>query len=266
MMAGEPAQFIWYELMTSDLPAALEFYRSVVGWTTAEQKMSELEFRYEIISAGPNMVAGAMALTDDMCAGGARPGWIGTIGVPDTDAAANRVVQAGGSLHMGPADIPNVGRFAMVADPGGAVFQLMTPIMPEEAPPAPTPNAPGHVGWHELYAADGQEAAFAFYSEQFGWTTAQMMDMGECDGQPGSYRIFAAGGEPIGAMMNKPAEAPIGAWQFYFTVDAIDAAVGRIQAGGGTVLMGPMAVPDDNWIVMATDPQGANFALVAPKR
>ena len=49
-------------------------------------------------------------------------------------------------------------------------------------------------------------------------------------------------------------------------VEAIDSAIERVKAGGGTVVNGPMPVPGDSWIVQATDPQGAFFCLVAPKR
>ena len=48
--------------------------------------------------------------------------------------------------------------------------------------------------------------------------------------------------------------------------DAIDAAAARIAAAGGKVVNGPMEVPGGSWIVNALDPQGALFALVAPKR
>ena len=62
---------------------------------------------------------------------------------------------------------------------------------------------PGHVGWHELYAGEWK-SAFDFYAGQFGWTKGEAMDMGEM----GTYQIFAAGGEPIGGMMTKPADMP----------------------------------------------------------
>lgn len=256
------AKFIWYELMTSDQDAAILFYKEVVGWSAAEQTMASLDFRYTLLSAGERAVAGLMALTADMRAGGAQPGWVGVIGVPDTDEAARRVVEAGGAVHMGPEDIPNVGRFAFVSDPGGAVFELMTPIPPEQEPTPLPRTAPGNVGWHELYSGTGQEAAFDFYSRLFGWTTVELMDMGPM----GQYRLFAAGGDPIGGMMSKPELMPAPAWSFYFVVEGIDAAIERINANGGQVLMGPHEVPDGSWIVQALDPQGAHFALVSQVR
>ncbi|HVQ08848.1 MAG TPA: VOC family protein [Allosphingosinicella sp.] len=126
--------FIWYELMTSDQDAAAAFYSAVVGWTAADQNMAELDFRYTILSVGERGVAGLMALTDEMKAGGAVPAWVGVIGVADTDAEAKRIARDGGAVIKEPDDIPNVGRFAVVADPGGAVYEVMTPLPREEEP------------------------------------------------------------------------------------------------------------------------------------
>jgi predicted enzyme related to lactoylglutathione lyase len=246
--------------MTSDQDAAEAFYGAVVGWRMADAGQPGM--RYTILSAGDRGMGGLMALPADACAAGARPGWLGYIGVPDTDGAAKRIVEAGGSIHRAPENIPNVGRFAVVADPGGAVFQLLTPLPREDAPPAAEATTPGLVSWHELYASIGQEAAFAFYSGQFGWETAELMDMGPM----GKYRIFGADGVPMGGMMDKPENVPASAWAFYVNVDGLDAAVKRIEANGGQVLMGPHEVPGGSWIVRAVDPQGAAFALVSTER
>jgi uncharacterized protein len=85
-------------------------------------------------------------------------------------------------------------------------------------------------------------------------------------GAMGTYQLFAAGGEPIGGMMNKPDVIPSPIWLFYFNATAVDAAVARVTAQGGQVLNGPLQVPGGSWIVQCADPQGAMFALVAPLR
>lgn len=255
--------FIWYELLTSDQDAAIDFYKAVVGWTADDQVMPEMgDLRYTMLSAGDRQVGGLMQINDEMRQHGARPAWIGYIAVADTDAAAQRIVAAGGTLQMGPDDIPNVGRFAMVADPGGAPFYLMTPLPRDDAPPPAAMDTPGLVSWHELYASNGQEAAFAFYSNQFGWETTELMEMGEM----GKYRLFGLNGVAFGGMMDKPAQVPASFWGFYVNVDGLDAAIERIKANGGSVLMGPQEVPGNAWIVQATDPQGAFFALVSMTR
>jgi len=67
-------------------------------------------------------------------------------------------------------------------------------------------------------------------------------------------------------MMNHPQPGAHSAWLFYFNVDGIDAAVERVKAGGGELLMGPMEVPGGSWVLQGTDPQGATFALIATRR
>lgn len=252
--------FIWYELMTSDPDAAVAFYRGVVGWNTADAGQAGME--YTILSVGDRGVGGVMAIPDEAARSGARPAWLGYIGVPDTDDHAKRIAEAGGELHRAPENIPEVGRFAVVADPGGAMFMVMTPLPREDAPPPSAPGTTGVVGWHELASSMGQEAAFAFYSKQFGWETAELMDMGPM----GKYRVFTADGVTLGGMMDRPAEAPASGWTFYVNVDGLDAAIERIKARGGQVLMGPHEVPGGSWIVRALDPQGASFALVSARR
>src|SRR5215468_952041 len=257
---SESTTFIWYELMTSDPDAAGAFYRGVVGWNTADAGQPDMQ--YTILSAGDQGVGGLMAIPAEAARAGAKPAWLGYVGVPDTDDFAKRIVEAGGALHRAPENIPDVGRFAVVADPGGAMFMLLTPLPREGAPPRSEPGTPGLVGWHELASSIGQEAAFAFYSKQFSWKTADLMDMGAM----GKYRVFSADGVPIGGMMDKPAEAPASGWTFYVNVDGLDAAIERIEARGGQVVMGPHEVPGGSWIVQAADPQGARFALVSARR
>ncbi|HEV2747350.1 MAG TPA: VOC family protein [Allosphingosinicella sp.] len=259
-VSAKAGKFIWYELMSRDREAAEAFYRAVIGWTMADAGQPDM--RYTILSAGGRGMGGLMQLTQTMFDGGARPGWVGYIGVADTDAKAQEIAAAGGRILMQPGDIPDVGRFAMVADPGGAAFYLLTPLPRDEAPPPAEPTTPGLVSWHELYSSLGQEAAFAFYSSQFGWETMQEMDMGAM----GTYRIFGADGVQMGGMMDKPANLPSSTWGFYINVDGIDAAVDRLSVHGGTVVMGPHEVPGGSWIVQAVDPQGAAFALVSPTR
>jgi predicted enzyme related to lactoylglutathione lyase len=256
-MPASAKSFVWYELMTTDMDAAKTFYSTVVGWTA--QAWGQSDTPYTLMSAGDKMVAGVMPLPADTLATGAKPGWVGYIGVDDVDAATERVKQAGGAVHRPPADIPEVGRFSVVTDPQGAVFMLFTPSG-EGSAPAPAGTS-GHVGWRELYASDWA-SAFDFYAGQFGWTKADAMDMGPM----GTYQLFATGGDPIGGMMNKPKEIPAPVWLYYFNVAEADAAAARVTAHGGQVLMGPHEVPGGSWIMQGVDPQGAMFALVAPRR
>jgi predicted enzyme related to lactoylglutathione lyase len=97
-----PGRFMWYELMTTDAKAAGEFYRAVVGWKT--QAMGDAYTTFHVGDA--NGMAGMLTLSDEVQAGGARPVWMGYVGVDDVDDYAQRLTKAGGTVHQPPADIP----------------------------------------------------------------------------------------------------------------------------------------------------------------
>ena len=252
-MSQAVAKFVWYELTTTDLDAAQAFYEKVVGWSIADSGMPGM--RYSAISAPSGMVGGMMAINDEMRARGVPPCWTGYVAVSNVDDYAQRVTAAGGQVHMAPQDIPGVGRFAVVADPFGAVFMLFTPNSDQQ--PTATGMEPGRTGWHELHAGD-REAAFAFYAGLFGWTKTAAHDMGPM----GLYQMFATGADAVGGMMTKSADMPQSCWLFYFNVDSAKAAGERAVAAGGKLLNGPMEVPGGAWIVQCQDPQGAMFAMV----
>ena len=257
-MPTSPNAFVWYELMTTDADAAKAFYRAVVGWD-AQEWGGQREMRYIIMSAGEKMVAGLMPLPAEVSAAGGRPGWLGYIGTDDVDAATQRVSQAGGAVYRAPADIPDVGRFSVVADPQGAVFMLFTPLGADDSPAAA--GTAGHVGWRELYASDWPRA-FDFYSAQFGWTKADAVDMGPM----GIYQLFAAGGEPIGGMMNKPRRRSFAGLAVLFQCSRDRRRCRARHGQWRRILNGPLQVPGGSWIVQCMDPQGAMFALVACTR
>jgi predicted enzyme related to lactoylglutathione lyase len=256
-MASSHGKFVWYDLMTTDMPAAEKFYGRVVGWGAQDSGMPGQ--KYTLFTTPQRPVGGLMTIPDEARKAGAQPMWSGYIAVDDVDAYAAKVKRVGGAIHVPPEDIPTVGRFAMVSDPQGAVFALFKGS--SEPPGDAAPGTQGHIGWHELHAADGG-AAFDFYASQFGWTKAEAMDMGAM----GVYQIFARNGTPTGGMMTKPAGMPHPMWLYYFYVDAIDAAAERVKAGGGEVTNGPMEVPGGQWIVQCLDPQGAMFALLGPRK
>ena len=262
MTASRP-QFIWYELMTRDGAAAAAFYGKVVGWTATPSP--GVNGSYQILNAGSVGVGGILSFQDGVSPCGSEPAWVGYIGTRDLDGDMARVVAAGGQVALGRTEIPGVGHFAMMTDPQGAAFILMTPFSTEPLPEVP-PNTPGHIGWRELHALDGT-AAFGFYCETFGWTPARVGDMTAMDmGAHGLYRLFGVGGPALGGVMNKMADTPRPTWAFYFNVDRLDAAVARAREAGGTIATEAVPVPGGAWIAHIVDPQGAYFGLVAAER
>ena len=256
-MSMTHGKFVWYELMTTDMKAAEEFYKDVVGWTSEDSGNKEMH--YTLFLADGTRVAGLMTMPDGALKMNVPPAWLGYIAVDDVDASAKKLAELGGTVHHEPEDIPGIGRFAIVTDPHGATFALFRGDgdMPEIAQ-----HANGNIGWNELMAGD-LAIEYPFYEKMFGWTKDQTMPMGEM----GDYQLFAHNGTVIGGMMTKPADVPAPPyWGFYFNVEALDAAIGKAEARGAKVLNGPMEVPGDAWVVNCADPQGAHFSLVSMKR
>ncbi len=199
-----PNQFFWHELMTSDTKAAQKFYCDVVGWTT--QDAGAAGAQYTLFQVKDQGVGGMLEISPDMAEHGARPGWLGYVSVSDVDQTVSRIRAEGGKIHIAPQEVPGVIRFALVADPQGAVFYIAKGLRPDAPPPLPV-GTPGTIGWNELMAGEWQ-TAFAFYEKLFGWTKDQAIDMGPM----GTYQLFAAGGPAIGGMMTKPTAIPMPHW------------------------------------------------------
>jgi predicted enzyme related to lactoylglutathione lyase len=253
----------WYELGTGDLEGAGDFYGKVFGWQVADSGMDG--FDYRLAKSDGDMVAGMMSLADQE--GSPPPNWLIYFAVDDCDRTAADIAQAGGKVYKEPADIPGTGRFAVAADPQGAVFGLLQPDMSqmseadrakaEAGEGAFNQKKAGHGNWNELMSSDPQ-AGFAFYSGLFGWTRGDAMDMGDM----GTYQLFRHKDVDIGAMMGL-GNSPVPAWLPYFGVGGkVTDAIETINDAGGTVHHGPMEVPGPAYIAVAQDPQGAWFAIV----
>lgn len=263
-MARPPTDFIWYELMTTDPDAAADFYGAVVGWKVGDPMPgSATDYRMIVRDDGGN-AGGVLGLTPEMQQGGARSAWLPYLYVTDVDASVKAIEAEGGTVQMPATDLP-VGRIAMVADPQGVPIYIMDPVPPEDDPDAQSDvfaeKSLQRVGWNELASPDS-DASRDFYARYFGFEFNEVMDMGAM----GEYRFIDHDGRRLGAIMQRQSEEQPALWMLYFRVPGIAAAKDTIKAKGGTVIMGPMEVPGDEWIVLATDPQGAAFGLVAAQK
>lgn len=255
---SDHGRFIWYELMTPDVAGATAFYGDVVGWTASQMPGGDMP--YWVLEADGYGVGGVMALGEEHKAAGIPPNWTAYVAVDDADAAVEKARSLGGSVMREPQDIPGVGRLAIIADPAGAVLAVMKPTPPPGGRPEAPKDALGHTGWHELYSGP-TDTTFAFYQGLFGWTKDEVHDLGPM----GAYQLFSNQDGQVGGMMQKPDNLPATCWLYYVRVGDIDAAAGRVRAGGGQVLNGPMEVPGGDWVLQGMDPQGAMFCLMGHK-
>jgi len=244
-------RFVWYELLTNDPQAAIAFYTEVVGWKT--QKWETGEYTMWVGSQGP--LGGVTQLPEQAKQMGAWPYWQANVEVANVDETVEKVKQLGGKVYH-TEDVPTVGRFAVIADPQGAVIAVFTPAGNMQSHDV---AKPGEFSWHELYTTD-HEAAFSFYQQIAGWERLGEFDMGPM----GKYLIYGRNGKPLGGMFTKSKEMPMPpSWIYYVQVDDLEGAVARATKMGARVLNGPMDVPGGSRIAQIADPQGAVFALHA---
>jgi predicted enzyme related to lactoylglutathione lyase len=121
-IVNEPGTLTWNELVTTDTAAAQSFYAKVFGWGAVTH--GEGAGAYTEFQVAGRSIAGMMQRPAEMPE--MPPYWGVYFDVADVDATAKRVGELGGTLFMPPRDI-EPGRFAVAADPSGAMFSVMTP-------------------------------------------------------------------------------------------------------------------------------------------
>lgn len=250
--------YAWYDLMTTDVEGARAFYGKVVGWDAPQWHVGPPA--YYMWKMGDKGMGGLMELPEHARAMGAPSHWIAYVECDDVDATAALAVQLGGRVLVPAMDAAGIGRWAFLADPQGGVFAAFKGSNPDAGP---ANSGLGSFCWHELMSPD-PDAAFDFYAALFGWARHTAMDMGPM----GTYQLFGLAGSEIslGGMMGmSPGQPGPAAWCYYAVVDDVARATADIKDNGGQILHGPAQVPGGDWITMATDPQGAMFAVFSNK-
>ncbi len=120
-IVGEPNSMCWQELNTTDTDRAADFYSGVFGWEPQKQTM--LDFVYTYFKQGERMSGGMMKIQPEW--GPVPPHWMVYFAVDDCDGKAAQAEKLGGKILTPPADVPEIGRFALLQDPQGAAFAII---------------------------------------------------------------------------------------------------------------------------------------------
>nr|WP_202523504.1 VOC family protein [Kitasatospora sp. SID7827] len=248
------------ELGAPDVSAAAAFYGPVLDW------------RFERPGGADDSL---LATTDGLAAAGlgplvergARPAWTPYFFTPDVHETAASVLRAGGTVRVGPRDVPGrASTAARFTDPQGGRFAVCTPGPGGGLAAA---DRPGSLCWTELYTTDAG-AALAFYEAVFGWQH-------EATPMPGTpetaYTVLTPAGQPAermhgGLLQVSPAALTLSggvpAWHPVFAVPDCDAAAATVQERGGLVVMPPETAPGIGRMSVCVDPSGADFVLMTP--
>ena len=274
--AYPPGVPCWVDTGQRDPRAAVAFYGDLFGWDFEDRTPPGASEPYFVAQLRGRDVAGVGAQPPGAPP---TPSWSTYVAVQSADAAARAVKDAGGSVLMGPFDIPGAGRMGVFADPSGAVFCVWEA---KETKGAQLVNEPGTWNFSELNTRD-PEGAKAFYGAVFGWEAGSLE--GGDDGGGGVWRMpgygdFLAQRDPDLRERMADVQAPEGFedavawlvpmsgdrftdetpphWSITFAVDDADATAERAEKLGGKVLAPPVDAP---WVRMTvlSDPQGAVF-------
>ena len=208
---------------------------------------------YTVASSAGRQVAGMMAYAPELASEAAR--WTVFIVVDDLAKSLERVVAAGGAVAQSPVEIPGGAEIAVVADPSGAMFALISGG-PEPGDPYFS-DEPGAVCFAELMTGDLDSAA-RFYGEVFDWTAESD------EGGPVPYTVCNLDGDAVAGMIGRPSEISLDvpdAWSIYFAAESCEATVQRAVELGGSVIVPTTPTPMGPFAVVA-DPEGAAFQIM----
>jgi len=121
-LVNESGTLTWNELMARDIPGSKTFYSAVFGWDPNSVPFGAGEYTEWKVGGRP---IGGMIEIDENYPPDLPANWLAYFAVDDCDAAVAKVVELGGEISVPPTDIPP-GRFAVVADPNGGFFALIT--------------------------------------------------------------------------------------------------------------------------------------------
>jgi len=240
----------WVDVSSPDLEKTAGFYCGLLGWELTPD-MGPDAGGYRLFLKDGATVAGIGPLGDG------PPAWSTYFHVDDVAATAARIGELGGTLAVGPMDLPNdSGRMAFGVDPTGGFFGMHQAGGNHIG--AGIVNEPGSLAWNELNVRD-VDTAIKFYDALLGSSTEPM------DDSPDPYRLMKIEGRAVAGVMHMGDQFPEGVptqWVPYFAVDDADASCQAASDAGGGVIAAPFDTPVGKMAVLH-DPTGAVFAIGA---
>lgn len=246
-----PGSIGWFDLMTTDAPAARAFYAALFDW---EIEVGPPEFGgYGLCKRRGRNAAGLGPMPPGDAG---RPAWSVYFITDDADATAARITGAGGAIVVPPMDVGDEGRMLVATDPTGAVFGAWQPRAHRGAQVV---HEPGAMAWAEVNTRDAARA-HAFYAAVF------ELEAHRLDAPGIEYWTLHRGDLTVGGVLQMSSHWPTDVpahWMPYLECADADQACARVRELGGKVCVAPFDSPYGR-IAIIDDPQGATFSLLQP--
>jgi predicted enzyme related to lactoylglutathione lyase len=239
---------IWHELVTQNIAAVQPFYGELFGWTFAKPTaLRNGTFVAARLDGTP--VAGLVQADASPSVNTSQ--WLTYFHVTDVEGAVNTATSQGATVLVRPTVLRGRGRGALMTDPEGAPFAVLSPDAP-----APWQGKAPMNGWlwNELFAKEPVTAA-GFYGKVLGFETLKRT-VGGAD-----YDAFGLGGTPVAGLMRIPVDGVHPNWLPMIRVDDVDRIVAKATALGGRVIMPPRPDVRHGNAAIIADPSGAAFAV-----
>ena len=238
MTKYDPGIPSWVDLGTPDPAEASRFYSDLFGWTIEEGPPEFGGYRMCLLDGQARRWARTADERRHATVSGRR-----TSASPAPTRSLQPSPRTAAAIIVAPMDVIDVGRMAVAADPAGAVFSIW---QPGTHPGAGIVNEPNTWSWSELNTRDPQRSV-EFYGAVFGWEAHLVPGARVINATPANYTEFHLADRRIAGMLpmvgdSWPADMPT-QWVVYFAVEDCEAAVAKVEALGGTVMMPPTVIP-----------------------
>ena len=251
----DAGRVVWHDLLTTTPAESRRFYGELFGWTFERPGIdvgfggddSYLLIRHE------GQLIGGMFDARALEAEGNGSQWVTILSTPDVDAAVERARARGAEIVTPPTALASRGRLAVLRDPEGALFALLTANGGDPAFEQPVMD--GFL-WSEVWTADVGRAT-AFYESVLGYERDERTrpDLDR------SYMVLASGGEPRAGVLANPFDGERPVWVNYLRVEDPAAITARVEALGGRIILDAQPRDIGGTVAFVAGPSGAGILL-----
>ncbi len=242
-------KFVWYDLFTNDLQSTSRFYEELFGWSFSDTASKEKLVKTIALNGVP--IANAIHI-DSVKGKMNESRWLSYMSVEDVDRALTVSKKNNGTIYMQPKDLPNRGRVAMVKDPEGAIFAIVTT---SDGDPPDQGLIQNHWMGSELWSTN-PDAELTFYHLLVGYEQ-RLVNVGA--GR--KYRFLIKNGQTRAGIVKIPWDDVKPNWLPYVAVEDVMAIVAKAKESGGKVLVEPDKAIREGRVAIISDPSGAVFAV-----
>lgn len=245
-------KMVWADLFVDDIDRARDFYTALFGWTW--RPVSAAAPAYGLLLLDGEPVAG-IAYLDPDSSPAPYGRWVHYVSTRDVTGVTAATKARGGRVLLEPRTYAERGRFAILADPEGAIFGALDAFAGD---PEDFRAAPGAWLWHVLYSRHLNSAA-SFYADRFGY---ELFEYAWEEGRP--RLVLASQGYARASLSPMPEERDDAqpAWVGFVLTADVPATVARARALGAEVLFEPSPDAHDNGIAVIADPLGGIIGLL----